>query len=64
MASCEVSVLEKREDVNIDMDNNVHTVSVTTINQSHEAKKEYMHRKGRFVGRFKRSVNLPVSCVT
>jgi HSP20 family protein len=39
VASCEVPGLDKREDVNIDIDNNVLTVS-GTINRTHEAKEE------------------------
>lgn len=58
VASCDVPGLEKREDVNIDINNNVLTVS-GTINRSREVKEEYMQRAERFVGRFERSVNLP-----
>jgi len=58
VASCDVPGLEKREDVNIDINNNVLTVS-GTINRSREVKEEHMQRAERFIGHFQRSVNLP-----
>ncbi|BCJ87087.1 Hsp20/alpha crystallin family protein [Effusibacillus dendaii] len=58
VATCDIPGLEKKEDVNIDIDNNILTVS-GTINRMSEVKEEHMHRQERFVGRFQRSVTLP-----
>jgi HSP20 family protein len=60
VASCDIPGLEKKEDVNIDIDNNVLTIS-GTLNKTHEVKDEHMHRQERFVGRFHRSIALPAS---
>jgi HSP20 family protein len=58
VASCDIPGLEKKEDINIDIDNNVLTIS-GSVNRVNEIKEEKMHRKERFVGRFSRSVTLP-----
>ncbi|WP_018131427.1 Hsp20/alpha crystallin family protein [Effusibacillus pohliae] len=58
VATCDLPGLEKKEDVQIDIDNNVLTIS-GTINRVNEVRDERMHRQERFVGRFHRSVTLP-----
>lgn len=58
VASCDIPGLEKKEDVQIDIDNNILTIS-GSINRSQEVKSEQMHRQERFFGRFQRSVSLP-----
>ena len=60
VATCDIPGLEKKDDVNIEIENNVLTVS-GTINRVNEAKEENMHRQERFVGRFQRSISLPAS---
>ncbi|MFM1652071.1 Hsp20/alpha crystallin family protein [Brevibacillus sp. B_LB10_24] len=63
VASCEIPGLEKKEDVNIDVENNVLHIS-GTVERTHEAKDDQMHRSERFVGRFARSVTLPARVST
>lgn len=58
VATCDIPGLEKKEDVQIDIDSNVLTIS-GTLNRVNEIKQEQMHRQERFVGRFHRSVTLP-----
>ncbi|PLR80104.1 heat-shock protein Hsp20 [Bacillus canaveralius] len=58
VATCDIPGLEKKEDVNINIDNNMLTIS-GTVHRVNELKEENMHRRERFVGRFQRSVTLP-----
>jgi HSP20 family protein len=58
VATCDIPGLEKKEDVNIDIENNTLRIS-GSINRTNEIKEENMHRRERFVGRFHRSVLLP-----
>ncbi|WP_333870421.1 Hsp20/alpha crystallin family protein [Desulforamulus putei] len=58
VAACDIPGLEKKEDVNIYIDNNLLTIS-GAINKVNEIKEEHMHRQERFFGRFQRSVSLP-----
>ena len=58
VASCDIPGLEKKEDVQLDIDDNVLSIS-GTVNKMSEVKEERMHRQERFVGRFQRSVALP-----
>jgi HSP20 family protein len=58
VATCDIPGIEKKEDIYIDIDQNVLTIS-GTIQRHHEAKEENMHRQERFVGRFHRSITLP-----
>ncbi|GBF11506.1 Hsp20/alpha crystallin family protein [Tepidibacillus infernus] len=58
VATCDIPGLEKKEDVNIEIDNNMLHIN-GTINRVNEIKKENMHRQERFVGRFQRTVTLP-----
>lgn len=60
VASCDIPGLEKKEDVNIDIDNNILSIS-GTLNRVNEVKEEHMHRRERYVGRFQRSVGLPAN---
>lgn len=58
VASCDIPGLEKKEDVNIDIDNNILSIH-GTINRVDEVKEEHMHRRERFTGRFERAISLP-----
>lgn len=58
VASCDIPGLEKKEDVEIDIDGNVLTI-MGTVKRSQEIKDDQMHRHERFLGRFNRSVTLP-----
>lgn len=58
IASCDIPGLESKEDVNIDIQNNILSIS-GSINRTNEIKEENMHRQERFVGRFHRSIPLP-----
>lgn len=60
VATCDIPGLEKKEDVSIDIENNMLTIS-GSINRANEIKQENMHRKERFEGRFHRSISLPTS---
>jgi HSP20 family protein len=60
VASCEIPGLEKKDDVQIHVDNNVLTIS-GSINKTHEVKEDQIHRQERFYGRFQRSVTLPAA---
>ncbi|UFJ40329.1 Hsp20/alpha crystallin family protein [Brevibacillus humidisoli] len=63
VATCDIPGLEKKEDVNIDIDNNILTIS-GSVNRVNEVKEEQIHRQERFVGRFQRSIGLPHSVST
>lgn len=58
VAKCDIPGLEKKEDVNIEIDNNVLMIS-GTVNKVNEMKDEHLHRQERFFGRFQRAVSLP-----
>ncbi|AMA74289.1 MULTISPECIES: Hsp20/alpha crystallin family protein [Aneurinibacillus] len=58
VASCDIPGLERKEDINIDVENNVLSIS-GSVNRVHETKEEQMHRQERFIGRFHRLVTLP-----
>ncbi|WP_276351897.1 Hsp20/alpha crystallin family protein [Cohnella caldifontis] len=60
VAACEIPGLEKKEDVNIDVGDNVLSIS-GTLNRVNEVKEENIHRQERFFGRFHRSVALPTA---
>lgn len=60
VTTCDLPGLEKKEDVHIDVDGNMLTIS-GTVNRTHEVKYEQMHRQERFYGRFHRSVTLPAA---
>ena len=58
VAVCNVPGLEKKEDVVIEVNDNVLSIS-GTVNKIHEIKENRMYRQERFAGRFQRSVGLP-----
>lgn len=60
VAKCDIPGLEKREDVSIDIDNNMLTIG-GTLNRVSESKDERMHRQERYTGRFHRSIGLPAN---
>lgn len=60
VAMCDIPGLEKKEDVNIDIDNHNLTIS-GTINRAYEVNEEQMHRRERLIGKFKRTISLPKS---
>lgn len=60
VATCDLPGLEKKDDVNIDVERNVLSIS-GQINRVNEVKEENMHRQERVVGRFQRMIGLPTS---
>lgn len=63
VATCDVPGLEKKEDVHIDIDNNVLKIS-GSMNRTSEVKEENMHRRERYTGSFQRSITLPTQVST
>ncbi len=63
VASCEIPGLEKAEDVNIDVTENMLTIS-GSINKSQDVKDEQLHRRERFSGKFQRAITLPAKVAT
>lgn len=63
VASCDIPGLEKKEDINIEIDNNVLTIS-GTVKRINEVKEEHIHRQERFQGHFQRSITLPAPVST
>jgi HSP20 family protein len=63
IVSCDLPGLERKEDVNIDVNNNVLTIS-GTIQRNQDIKEEQLHRRERFFGRFQRSITLPTNAAT
>ncbi|MNI82107.1 Acid shock protein [compost metagenome] len=63
VAHCEIAGLERKEDVDIQMERGMLTIS-GQISRSNEIKEEQMHRTERYTGRFHRSVSLPVEVQT
>ncbi|WP_313885473.1 Hsp20/alpha crystallin family protein [Desulfallas sp. Bu1-1] len=59
VAQCEIPGIEKKEDISIDINDNILSIS-GVINRASEIKEENRyHRSERFFGRFQRSVTLP-----
>lgn len=58
IATCDIPGLEKKEDVHINIENNMLHIN-GTINRTNEVKDEHMHRQERYVGRFQRAISLP-----
>ncbi|GGH84593.1 HSP20 family protein [Pullulanibacillus pueri] len=58
VATCDIPGLEKKDDVDITIENDTLNVS-GSIHKTHEVEEENMHRKERFTGRFHRSISLP-----
>ncbi|REJ13115.1 MAG: heat-shock protein Hsp20 [Paenibacillaceae bacterium] len=59
VAQCEVPGLESKEDVEISVDQQTLTIS-GRLKASEQVKEEQYHRRERFIGKFTRSVSLPV----
>ncbi|GAA3408118.1 Hsp20/alpha crystallin family protein [Paenibacillus hodogayensis] len=58
VATCDLPGLEKKEDLQIDVQGTTLTLS-GSINRANDVKEEHMHQRERFFGRFQRSVGLP-----
>jgi len=58
VATCDIPGLQSKEDVNIDIENNVLKIS-GSINRTNEIKEENMHRRERYTGSFHRAITLP-----
>ncbi len=58
IATCDIPGLTRKEDVNIQIEHNVLTIS-GTINKIVDVSEENMFRKERYAGRFHREVSLP-----
>lgn len=58
VATCDLPGLEKKDDVNIEIDNNILNIS-GVLNRSYEVQENQMYRKERYTGRFQRSITLP-----
>ncbi|WP_219836607.1 Hsp20/alpha crystallin family protein [Paenibacillus sp. R14(2021)] len=58
IALCDIPGLEKKEDVSIEIENNMLLIS-GSINRRHEIMEENIHRQERYMGRFHRSIGLP-----
>lgn len=62
--TCDLPGLQKKEDVDIHIENNVVTISGTLNREQHVIQEDRMHRKERFTGQFRRSVALPANVTT
>jgi HSP20 family protein len=58
VAICDIPGLKKKEDIKINVDNNVLSIS-GSVDMFNEIKGNQMYRQERFIGRFQRSVTLP-----
>lgn len=58
IVSAELPGLEKKDDVQIDVDDD-HLTITGTIQRAEEVKEDRMHRRERYVGQFRRSISLP-----
>ncbi|WP_173915367.1 Hsp20/alpha crystallin family protein [Halobacillus sp. Marseille-Q1614] len=58
IAACDIPGLEKKENVNIDLENNTLSIS-GSVNKTNETKEENMYRKECYTGSFHRAVSLP-----
>lgn len=59
IVSCDLPGLQRKEDVSINIENNVLTISGTVNKDQHVIQEDRMHTKERFCGQFRRSVTLP-----
>ncbi|NBI27952.1 Hsp20/alpha crystallin family protein [Chengkuizengella marina] len=57
---CDLPALQQKDDVSIDIHNNVLTIS-GSINKSNEVKEEHLYKRERYSGQFRRSIPLPAS---
>lgn len=60
VATCNLPGIENREDLHIDVENNILSVS-GIVQKSQDIKEDQIHRQERYFGRFQRSVSLPAS---
>ncbi|WP_249869601.1 Hsp20/alpha crystallin family protein [Oceanobacillus saliphilus] len=58
VAFCDLPGLQKKDDLEIDVQNNILTIS-GSINVTNEVKGDNIHRRERFAGDFQRAVLLP-----
>ncbi|RAK23515.1 HSP20 family protein [Anoxybacillus vitaminiphilus] len=58
IATCDLPGLEKKEDVNIEIENNTLSLS-GTIQRTSEKKEERVHLQERMTGHFRRTITLP-----
>jgi HSP20 family protein len=58
IARCDLPGLEKKEDVNIEIENNILSLS-GTIQRTNEKKEERVHLQERMTGHFRRTITLP-----
>lgn len=61
IVSCDLPGLQRKEDVHIDIENNMLTISGNINREQHVIQEDRMHRKERFSGYFRRSVSLPAN---
>lgn len=59
IVSCDLPGLQKKEDVKIQIENNVLSISGTLNREQHVIQEDRMHTKERFSGQFRRTVSLP-----
>ena len=62
IASCEMPGLQNKEDLHIEIDENILSLS-GTIKREHEIRDENVHRQERYWGSFHRSVALPAPVI-
>ncbi len=62
IASCEIPGLQNREDVRIEIGENMLSLG-GTIKREHEVNDENVHRQERYWGSFRRSVTLPAPVI-
>lgn len=60
VATCSLPGIENKEDIRIEVNNNMLTVS-GIVQKTNEIKEDQLHRQERYYGRFQRSVSLPAS---
>ncbi|MTI81221.1 MAG: Hsp20/alpha crystallin family protein [Firmicutes bacterium] len=58
VASCEIPGIENKEDIYVNVEDNILTIS-GVINKVHEVKEEELHRRERYQGQFQRTIRLP-----
>ena len=62
IASCEIPGLQSKEDIRIEIGDNMLTLG-GTIKREHEVRDENVHRQERYWGSFRRSVALPAPVI-
>jgi HSP20 family protein len=60
VASCEIPGLESKNDVHIEVDQNMLTLT-GALQRAEESKEEHVHRRERYAGKFQRTIALPTS---